>query len=303
VRRSKTVASSLQQLPDGPRDHINRHMQREARVGTAPDGSDVIDRQFVNWLVDCVSHLEKQSRPSGEKGTAKDKDGMVQEALARCGWLVQHLAGWAIDHQRGLAIRGLENVYPYEMNMPAHEKAKAVVDDHEHEAIGAVNRATALPVGADRKYLINILEPLRFGLDLPTMTTFGLRALDFGEVVPLFQKAHSNTKRRYREQILKLRAIQYVEYEHSKGVKLTSAQEVAASCFNVEAGTIRSWSYRLPKTLGAIFFEREMSFARDSGKKFKKDHPHPQFGEENYSLANLKTAGKMYRQLLKDKQT
>jgi hypothetical protein len=55
--------------------------------------------------------------------------------------------------------------------------------------------------------------------------------------------------------------------------------------------------------LGAIFFEREMSFARDSGKKFKKDHPHPQFGEENYSLANLKTAGKMYRQLLKDKQT
>ena len=294
--KRKNASSELSDKPFGP---AMRQMQREVRFGLAPKEIDVIDKQFVQYLIERVSDFEKRSRPSGGDATAVDKDSMAQESLATCGLLLQHLAGWALDHQRGLAAEGLNNLRLQEIKTPVYEEAKAVVDNHIHEKVGRSDRP--IDPSTDRRILYNILKPLAGFLDLPAWTTEGLKALDAGEVVPLFQRGSSDNKRTYREQILKLRAVQFVEYEHAKGLGLTKAREIAAGCFSVDAVTIRSWGYRLPETLGSIVFDREISYARFSGTNHKKGFDLI-FGEEHYGFDVLKKAGEMYLKLLKKKQ-
>jgi hypothetical protein len=95
---------------------------------------------YVLLLLDDLSKLEKQTRPSEGTSTSDGKDLAAVHALQVAGTLIHYVAGWAIDHHVGLAIEGLRSVSPIlEMNKNEHYlRQKAIVDDHKHEKFGVL---------------------------------------------------------------------------------------------------------------------------------------------------------------------
>src|SRR6202140_644747 len=66
----------------------------------------LIEDTYVSHLLGRLDELEKQTRPSGGTVTSKSKDMAAFDALELAGELVAAVAGWAIDHQIGLAAKG-----------------------------------------------------------------------------------------------------------------------------------------------------------------------------------------------------
>ena len=63
---------------------------------------------YVASLIDKLSELERKTNPEGGARTAKRKDLAAFRALRTAGKLVNALAGWALDHQAGLALKNLK---------------------------------------------------------------------------------------------------------------------------------------------------------------------------------------------------
>jgi|SRR6516165_6603648 len=64
----------------------------------------------VALLIDRLMELERKTDPKNGMQSAKGKDLAAFCALKIAGQLVSALAGWALDHQAGLALEGLEFV-------------------------------------------------------------------------------------------------------------------------------------------------------------------------------------------------
>jgi hypothetical protein len=77
----------------------------------------------VRKLLFNLAALEKTTRPQEGAVTARGKDRKAVEALNLANQLVRAVAGWAIDHQMGLALRGQESaldILPELSNHPLH---------------------------------------------------------------------------------------------------------------------------------------------------------------------------------------
>ena len=120
--------------------------------------------EYIEVLVSRLLDLRARTDPASTEGTAKGKDLLAFEALCVAGDLVEALAGWAIDHQIGLASEGLAFV-PLQpsgtTNHPEYLEARAAVDNHRHEYAGAALRVspdglTDLTVA--RQLIINLLQ-------------------------------------------------------------------------------------------------------------------------------------------------
>jgi hypothetical protein len=114
---------------------------------------------YVIPLLGRLKTLYEQSHPAAGSESAKGKDGAAFDALKIAGSLVEAVAGWALDHQVGLALKGLEFV-PLQPSgtkqHPDYLKARQTVDDHIHEKTGAA--ALDFDSTVARKLLINLLR-------------------------------------------------------------------------------------------------------------------------------------------------
>jgi hypothetical protein len=227
------------------------------------------------------------------------------------GYLIRILAGWAIEHQQGLAIGGLKSSgapTPEMMKDPAFPDEKAALDSHVSERIGSeVNhRGQELPPERQREFSVQMAELLK--CIFPGSLAEALRALEFGEVQPILQKANvEGQKRNYSEKIMQLRALEYIEYEHAKGSVKGIAQKVVQNHFGVGVEAIRKWERSLHKELGRRFVFLALSIARGDGNLVKGIRMRPDadkfqdFTETRY-LNRMKLAGECFRKSLKKKQ-
>jgi hypothetical protein len=108
-----------------------------------------------------LAELESSKEPSGGAKTARGKDKKAIRALEIAGRVVRGVAGWAIDHQMGLALQHRSSVRQIREPLPhrrylAAELAK--VDRHDHEIAGATLPVGNVPAVVARRALLNMLD-------------------------------------------------------------------------------------------------------------------------------------------------
>lgn len=137
--------------------------------------------------------------------------------------LIKDLAGWAIDHHYGLALKQSDPLW------------EGHLDSHEHQARGAeaILSEADLPADSARLLLHDLLQPMHDGL-LPVplwrQVIEGLHSLEFGPPAPVFEPKLRGKKRSYRALRLQLKALGHVEFRHvAYREKKGDAQEKVAN--------------------------------------------------------------------------
>lgn len=246
-----------------------RNVRSDSRSAESdPDGRH---RIYVEYLLQRLRELEEGSRPSGGTTTAKDKDWHADDALRLAGELVDALAGWAIDHQIGLASAGLERVPPQPDGLNNNALAeyvsqKAAVDLHEHELAGRDIESDRNDPQFARRCLINLLEHPGTVPDwLRTLSVTGLRALEFGdEAPPIFERNPNGNKREEAIRRYELRLLEIVEYRKvAYGTNKGDTEIEIAERIGIEQDTVHGWRKRLVTTFGKLHVDRHFAVARN----------------------------------------
>jgi hypothetical protein len=239
--------------------------------------------------------LERRAHAAGGIDTANGKDKAAHEALWVAQMLVGGIAGWAINHQIGLALKGLQFVpFPTSgtLNSPEFRKARRAVDDHAHEEAGArfryKNETHAMVA---RKALINLLRPGTAGLNisLQQLLLEALEGLDYGEVHPLLRPERQSRKKGSAELRAMLRALAFVEYRRGRGSTKEAALREVACAFGVDTETVGSWENRLAQEFGRLAVAQEISFARNAasfangGNERERKRADEQYGRDALS--------------------
>ena len=269
------------------------------------------DLNYTHSIMDRLEKLERETRPSGGDETSKDKDLKSQEAIFWAGRLIRVFAGWAIDHQQGLAIAGLESAGAPTSKMidkPQFVEEKAKRDSHDNEcaAIEIDHSFNRLNAGQQRKFSSQVAEFLK--VVFPSSLAEGLRALEFGEVLPIVRKAKvEGEKRNYTERMMQLEALKFIEYERGKGSPVGEARKTVSYHFGVDTEAIRKWDGPLRSSLGDGYVSRELTRALEDGEMVKELKRHPNAAEfhfisETRVFATMTEAGKRFKKSLKDKK-
>ena len=262
---------------------------------------------YVASLIDKLSELERTTNPEVGARTAKRKDLAAFRALQTAGKLVNALAGWALDHQAGLALKNLK-FRPLQPSgtrtHPDYLKARASVDDHQHERNGG--RLTAIEPLVARRLLINLLcaNPGGFHGGLRQMAVTALEALEYDEIQPFLKPVPNSRKVNLTVLRVQLRAIELVEYRVLRGSKKYNALKEVADALCVSTHTIRSWKRRLQKEFGQLEVARRISFATNSGsneddaqqRSFRRDETaEHEYWEEHYGQKALQELSEHYK--------
>lgn len=280
----------------------NRHRERPHMLEGRVKGP-LRDSRFVTTLLDQLDLLEKNTRPSSGS-EARGKDLAAFEALEKAAWLVHHIAGWAVDHQRGLAQKGLQFVplVPSQTkSSPEYLERLTAVDDHDHERRGSV-RSELSPIEA-RQLVLNVLRPMSGHLRLPSEFIEALEALQFGETLPILQKKATTKRTGLVEFRAKLTAIAYIEYQYVKGVKKYASTEVVADKFAVSRDAVKDWPVEVRSALGNLEVQRRISTAQNSARNYMAEMKEPEawanemleYYEESYGLPALLEAAARYK--------
>jgi hypothetical protein len=261
---------------------------------------------YVLSLIDKLSELERKTNPEGGARTAERKDFAAFHALQTAGKLVNALAGWALDHQAGLALKKLKFLPRQPSGTRTHPdylRARASVDDHQHERNGG--RLTVIEPLVARRLLINLLcaNPGGFHGGLRRMAVTALEALEYDEIQPFLKPDPNNRKVNLTVLGLQLRAIELVEYRVSRGTKKYIALKEVAGALSVSVDTIRSWKSRLQKEFGQLEVARRMSFVVNSKNKddaqqrsFRGDETaEREYWEEQYGQKALRELAEQYK--------
>lgn len=234
---------------------------------------------YVDLLLRRLRELEKQTDPAAGDETAKSKDFRAFDALGVAMDLVECVAGWAIDHQIGLAAAGLEFV-PLQpsgtKDHPDYLRQLDEVNTHEHERVGSRYNRENWPETPQfrRRALINILATMHTDSlnELTYEAAEALRALEFGETLPLLDPTLSGLRVKYRALHLQLKSIGMVEYLRALDIKKLAAQVTIGSYFGVSDSTLRTWEKRLRQEdsgIGALKVSREIAWARNAASYTK----------------------------------
>jgi hypothetical protein len=255
-------------------------------------------KKYLAVLLDQLTELERRSHPKGGVSSAKGKDLAAFDALEIAGELVRTVAGWAIDHQAGLALAGLSFVPLQPSQTKAHPAYKAqrdAVDNHGHELNGANLVHPIEDPCVARRLLIDLLRPNSgaFPVALVQSVIEAIAGLEFGECSPLFAPVKQGRKAGLRELRQQLRAIAFIEYRHRKGIKKGRAREDVAEAFGVSKDTVISWEKRLPGTVGQLEVLRTVAFAQNVASRRNPN------AEYMYSDDALEVAGKKYQTILR----
>ena len=226
-----------------------------------------------------LAQLEIKTRPSQGEATAEDKDLRAQDALRLARKLVAAVAGWAIDHQVGLAFRELENL-PRQMGglsprgKREYATRKAKVDQHAHERDGALIEFDQDDPLFARKCLKLLLQHDQVALPewLSEGTISGLQALDYGDdTPPMFKRNTANRKLSERVRRYQLRALAIIEYrKEAFGITKTTSEGDIADALDVEVDTIKGWRKDLPEFFGDYKVDCQLAEARNRGSAYNR---------------------------------
>ena len=257
-------------------------------------------QRLISTLLRQLAELEKRSHPDGGEASAQGKDMCAFTALETAGQLVRALAGWAIDHQVGLALQGLQFVPRGPVSdLPEYLQARAIVDSHQHEHTGGKHRINEFDPLVARRLLMNLLRanPGGFPHNLANQSVRALEDLSFGDPAPMFQPASTDRKANLAEMRLQLRAIAFVEYMVEQGSKKYAAQEKVAAAIGVSPETLRTWEHRLrtDPAFGTLAVARQVRFAKNVAS-----HPPGSVSrQKEYGEAALRDLAKQYRQAIR----
>jgi hypothetical protein len=257
--------------------------------------------KYVANLINRLRDLERRTDPKDGVQSAKGKNLAALKALEIAGDLVNALAGWALDHQAGLALKDLKSV-PLRTAKPPEDpdrsKVRLTDDDHRHEWYGR-NWVGRLGTGFDidpivgRKWLINLVRanPGIFNLELMLMTMSALEACDYNEIHPMLKVTKKRRKVNWTILQLQRRAILHVKDLQARGFKKLKALEEVAGTFGVSVDTVRSWEQRLRAELGAF-----------AVKANNNDSPAQQRGLSLYDPAGLQKLAQQYMAAVANKR-
>jgi hypothetical protein len=229
--------------------------------------------KYVADLIGRLHELERKTNPQKGARSAEGKSDAALDALEIAGDLVNALAGWALDHQAGLALKDQKFVQLRTAKTPAHPEysnIRSTDDDHRHEWYGRnwVGRdgAPIDPIVA-RKWLMNLVSanPGIFNLELRWMTLWALQACDYGETLPMLRATKKGRKVNWTILQLQLRAVEHVKYREARGIKKFKAQEEVAGAFGVSVNTLRTWETRLRSEFGHIEVAGRLAVAEEIG--------------------------------------
>ena len=218
----------------------------------------------VALLIDRLIEHERKTDPKNGTQSAKGKDLAAFSALKIAGQLVSALAGWALDHQAGLALEGLEFVplgTVKTSQRPDYLTSRSMVDDHRHERNGFDMGDSPDPIVA-RRWLVNLLRANPGGFDL-RLQQFAISDLKAGD----WQATEQDRKVTPTILNMWLRAISFVEYRKARGFKKYKAQQEVAEALGVSDSTLRTWEVQLRKELGQLAVSRALSFAENYGSR------------------------------------
>lgn len=267
---------------------------------------------YVAGLVEHLAQLEMRTRPSQLNVTAADKDWCAVNSLRLAGKLVDAVAGWAIDHEIGLAAGNLQSAprQPAQTSdHPHYLQQKAMADDHRHEGIGATE---AEDESADPQFLraclINLIRCNSGGWPAWMCQTVvdALEGLEFGEVHPIFEKSTEGKKRDLTERKLMLRAVAMVRFRRTAyGCSKEDALAEVGSAIAASPNTVKSWETRLKQEV-PLEVDRTLAFAENHAsciaaglKQQRQGQPFDQqdmdFHESGYGPQALKILGQEFR--------
>lgn len=296
-----------------------------------PDGSGPISFPLRGWhnhpnstaahqrLIELhltrAAECEAASRP--ENGPVANKDDLARNALGAAVGLLDTVAGWAAHHSAGLALSNLEHqsyVIPKQRSDPEYQAMRDTVSQHVHEERGGgVSICNASPE-CQRRAAMNLLRSLAASHTMgPALGPLydALKALEFGETLPILRPAVAGQKREYREQMLQLRALGFVAYRAViSGSKKQALADVGA-VYGVAEDTIRTWDYRLRKhpRIGRFEVARTIEFAKNGASWTVERRRNSAVlaedianAESRYGLAALQAAAADYRSLLRGEE-
>jgi len=269
--------------------------------------------KYIALLLERLAKLEKETRPSGGDATANSKDLKAFDALQLAGHLVEAVAGWALDHQVGLADEGLEFVPlqpPQTKNHLDYLASRKSVDRHDHEKHGGQLAYQRPNPEKARRLLANLLvaNPGGFPLGLKDMTVNALRGLDYGEEHLMFARRKTGRKRDLTTLRIHLRAIGMIAYRRQMGMTKANAINEVAENLGVHFETVKGWEGRLCAQFGALEVGRTMAFARNHAmserehrrrKRLGDPMAKPGFHAERYDDEALTELSEEYKASLK----
>jgi hypothetical protein len=294
----ETVASSpkprvISEVPNSSEAHFDLDVYPRRRWSNSTD-------DYVAHLLDRLKKLYKQSHPRCGAESAKGKDHAAFDALHVAGDLVKAVAGWALDHQVGLALNGHEFVPMQPSGTKRHTdylKARRAVDDHVHEKTGGGLHHCDFDPVVERQMMVNLLRGNSGGFN-ESLTGRAIGRLH----AEIFRKTRA--KRGPAAKRLQLKALAFVEYRYKAGLgKKGRIQEDVANQFCVSVIALRKWEKRLRDALGDWEVERELSFARNLASQVvhRRLAGAPVGSGERYGDDALVRAARAYQRALREK--
>jgi hypothetical protein len=236
------------------------------RLQRAEDSPNFADDPVVRDMLQRLDRLERQTDPQ-RRDSEHDKDASANKVLRIISDLGAYVAGWAIDHKIGLAIEGLGNIpdLSAQTRTPAYSQRRESVNNHRHEAAG---QSRDLAAEVQRKALSNLFNAMAAGPrgSLCDPLAEALLALEYGETLPIFDAVKSGRKRQFRELILQLYALCFIEYKEVLGGKKYEFQSEVEEAFGVSRSTVRGWERLLPEQLDPFYVANALSRARRCGE-------------------------------------
>src|SRR5829696_7551912 len=117
-------------------------------------GAWVMHPNIVLPFIEHLIELRQRSDPRHGESTAQGKDLNALTALRAARELSETLAGWAINHQVGLAAEGRESAgfAPHDhLEHPEYVEQRSAADDHRHELTGKKLQAEDIDAVIARK--------------------------------------------------------------------------------------------------------------------------------------------------------
>lgn len=267
-------------------------------------------QQYVALLLERLTSLRRETDPAGGKSTAARKNNKAISAQILVGRLVHAVAGWAIDHQYGMALNGLETplgLPDTKNNNQEYLDQWTRLDSHEHELNGADAPNDSIDPIVGRRLLLELLatNPGAFPQSLRQITVESLRELEYGRILPLLCPRKRWKKRGYREFQLQFEALGFVEYLRQRNkIAKEEAQAIVGLEFGRDGETIKKWESRLTKDFGRLDVEATLSLARHHAEWFcalrdgKINDDEIALPKQLYGEDALQAAGREYKQLL-----
>ncbi|PHJ94370.1 hypothetical protein [Nostoc linckia] len=212
--------------------------------------------------------------PKYGEPTEKDKDLHAFLAITLGSRLFETVAGWAIDHQVGLAAVGRG---PSFRGHPSVRVSHAIDDEarksnaHIHEITG--REPKQLSATQKRQALINIIQGAQGFIPehIYTSLTENLEALKLGYKSSIFEYRPASNKLKFRQRQLILKGIAFASYRQARDSLRSMPGIDIVEAFGLEGQkTFSGWLRKSTNIFGEFRVNSAIAWAKDAGLESRK---------------------------------